>query len=97
VSSTVGWRDVEAALGARLTPVSDRDLSRTDFEQRRLIAVMDSVEWSVARAAEVLAVHQATVYRRLRRCGLTPRIVRSDQGVSRAMAPVEDGGARTTS
>ena len=72
--------DVEAALGSSLAPVIETGVSRDDFERRRLVAVMDSVEWSIERAAIALGVHESTVYRRLRRhrlTGQTPRLADS--------------------
>jgi DNA-binding NtrC family response regulator len=71
----VGCLDVESALGlgaASLPARADR-ADRVDFERRRLVALMESVNWSVERAAGVLAVHPTTVYRRLRRLNLATR------------------------
>ena len=50
--------------------------SRTEFERRRLVVLMENVEWDVDAAAAQLEVHPTTVYRRLWKLGLLVRTQR---------------------
>lgn len=54
-----------------LTPigVADKD-TKTSFERRRMLEIMERVEWDTSRAASVLGIDRTTVYRRLRRLGI---------------------------
>jgi two-component system NtrC family response regulator len=59
---------------------------RVDFAARRLLEVLNETEWDVDRAAAILGVHRATVYRRLERMG--------EQGKRGGVTPPADAGPR---
>ena len=45
------------------------DLSLAEIEKRHIAAVLESVGWNVTRAAEVLQVDRATVYKKIKKYG----------------------------
>jgi two-component system response regulator GlrR len=53
-------------------------VQRDAFAARRLVQLLDEVEWNIEVAAARLGVHRATVYRRLERIGRTPGRRRDD-------------------
>jgi DNA-binding NtrC family response regulator len=64
--SRVSSDDVVRLLGGASVP----QLRRQDFLTRRLVAVLDEVEWKVPLAAVALGVNKATVYRWIQRLAL---------------------------
>jgi DNA-binding NtrC family response regulator len=60
-------------------------MKRDSFATRRLLQLLEDVEWNIDVAAARLGVHRATVYRRLARIGETPR--RSETGRIARPAP----------
>jgi DNA-binding NtrC family response regulator len=45
----------------------DREVTRQEFERRRLLGVVESLEWDIGAIAAHFGIHPATVYRRLQR------------------------------
>jgi DNA-binding NtrC family response regulator len=45
---------------------------RHEFSRRRVLIVLEGTAWNIEDAARELGVHRATLYRRIRRLGLTP-------------------------
>ncbi|HEX7937997.1 MAG TPA: sigma 54-interacting transcriptional regulator [Gemmatimonadaceae bacterium] len=67
-----GAIDREHVKESLTTPVADVAFGLSDERKVLLRALMES-DWNTLRAARLLGVHRATVYRRMRQLGLTSR------------------------
>lgn len=64
----IGIELLKSVIGEDTSP----HLHRTSSGDRaQLVEVLERVQWNVAEAARLLDVHRATLYRRMRRAGLT--------------------------
>jgi DNA-binding NtrC family response regulator len=61
------------SIHARGDPPHTWMTRRDNFAARRLLQLLDEVEWNVDAAARRLGIHRATLYRRLQRIGAEPR------------------------
>ncbi|EMG36727.1 CheY-like receiver, AAA-type ATPase, and DNA-binding domain containing response regulator [Desulfocurvibacter africanus PCS] len=58
-------------LGVRLTRATgDEPMTLLDNEKRHILAVLESVGWNRTRAAEVLGIDRASLWRKIKRYGL---------------------------
>jgi len=74
---TVSQGVAQAAIGAGaelLTVKANQD--DREIARRSLLQVLESAAWNADRAAELLGVDRATVYRRMKREGISPAIER---------------------
>ena len=86
---------VERALAYRATT---GQTSPAAEDRGTLTRALEEFSWDVARVASALGVHRATVYRRMKRCGLSERqatamqrTVALSQGVARQPASMRQG------
>ncbi|HSQ31480.1 MAG TPA: sigma 54-interacting transcriptional regulator [Gemmatimonadaceae bacterium] len=61
---------VELVLGARGRDAAREVSTRALVERQRLLSVLGTTAWDTERAAAMLGVHRATIYRRMRRLGI---------------------------
>ena len=61
---------IELVLGARARNAGRDAVTPSLVERQRLLSVLGTTAWDTERAAEVLGVHRATIYRRMRRLGI---------------------------
>lgn len=61
---------VELVLGARARDTGHEVRTRAIIERERLLSVLGTTAWDTERAAAMLGVHRATIYRRMRRLGI---------------------------
>ncbi|MDZ7342598.1 MAG: hypothetical protein ONB27_14660 [candidate division KSB1 bacterium] len=45
--------------------------AREDFEREYILRVLDESDWKIAKAAEVLHINRANLYRKMRGLGIT--------------------------
>jgi DNA-binding NtrC family response regulator len=82
VDSSIGRGDILPLLSGPTTAIAP--ISQP--QQRRLIEALMRAEWDVDRAAAELGVHRATVYRRLKRLGISQELAQHhDAGAIRTV------------
>lgn len=74
--TTVTHASLSRSIQARGDPPPVWITRRDNFAARRLLQLLDEVEWNIDAAARRLGIHRATLYRRLRRIGAEPRLAR---------------------
>jgi DNA-binding NtrC family response regulator len=74
--STITQVTLSRSIHSRGDPPPAWMTRRDNFAARRLLQLLDEVEWNVDVAARRLGIHRATLYRRLRRIGAEPRRAR---------------------
>jgi DNA-binding NtrC family response regulator len=62
---------LELVLGARAREVGSAVRTPAIVEREQLLSVLGTTAWDTERAAAMLGVHRATIYRRMRRLGIS--------------------------
>jgi DNA-binding NtrC family response regulator len=59
---------------------SDEPLSLAEMEKRYILQVLKSTNWHQKRACDILKISKATLYRRLKEYGISPKKLKNGMG-----------------
>jgi DNA-binding NtrC family response regulator len=93
VGHAIDREDIERCIVVESRGQNGQRLRADPAEARHLLHALIECEWDTAAVADRLGVHRATVYRRMRQCGIAQRIRTTEPGdvPSNAFAQVGTG------